>query len=126
MKKLILSIAFVLVAFFVNAQDFNHVLISKELVNNKPAIIYVNYGAQFYLTFRDGKRQIDYKLKSTGSHMNMGYISYAFSAILPNNKEVSGLKIFLVTNDGANSSAPPTLEFEIDGKIEKTFNLKAL
>lgn len=115
-----------LFAFIVNAQDFNHVLVSKELVNNKPAIIYVNYGAEFYLTFRDGKRQIDYKLKSLGSHMNMGYISYAFTPLLPNNQEVKGLKLYLVSNDGSTNNDPPTLQFEIDGKIEKKFTLKGI
>jgi len=125
MKKLILSIAFVLFAFLVNAQDFNHVLVSKELVNNKPAIIYVNYGAEFYLTFRDGKRQFDYKLKNIGGHTMGGYTEVSFSATLPSNDLVKGLVFRLTFADGGGTK-PPTLVMLVDEKESGSFTLKGI
>jgi len=127
MKKIFFTLSLILAVFILKAQDFNHVLVSVQQVNNKPAVIYVNYGDTFYLTFRDGKRQIDYKLNYLGSHHNMGITSMAYTAILPSNVEVKGLKIFIEQETGTNKKVgEPQLIFETDGERQKPLILKAL
>lgn len=127
MKKLIFTLSIVLCAFFLKAQDFNHVLVSKKKINNKAAITYVNYGGDFYLTFRDGSRQFDYKLKNLGGHTMGGYTEVSFSATLSTNVLVKGLIFRLSFPDGSvKGQQPPNITFIIDDKETQSFELEGV
>lgn len=125
MRKLILTflLFFCAIAAQAQGQKFDHVWISKEKVRLKPAVIYANYGDNFYLTLRDNKRVFDYKLTFIDSKMQGGLVEYNFKPFNEDGKEVKGLLISIQTR---SKHLPAILKVIVDEVEEVSFEILPL